>query len=283
MEGWSTQVWLGKIKKRCRTLLVPYLLWNVLALVIGFGYGWLRACFNADVVPLSLAESLRDNGWLNIFWASTYGCPIDYPLWFIRDLIVFVALSPLVFFFVKYCRFWGLALSFVVFGLTGSRDFEGLFFFMLGAYFRLCSIDFLQVFSKAKWLAYLLCGVGIALITFTYREHPQLYWYIKYLFVLAGTISVVNLASSLLEAGCARTSGFLSASSFFVYASHGILILHDIAHYITLHFLPFTSAAGKCLVLFVKTGIAVGICLALFALMKKWTPKTLGVLTGNRY
>ena len=283
MKEWNAQVWLGKIKKRCRTLLVPYLLWNILALLVGFGYGWLRSRFNADIVPSSLMEMLRDHGWLNIFWASTYGCPIDYPLWFIRDLIVFVALTPLVFFFVKYCRIWGLAFLFVVFGLTGSRDLEGLFFFMLGAYFRICSVDFMQVFSKAKWPAYLICSVGIALIALTYREHPQIYKYIKYLFVLAGTVSVVNLASSLLETGLVSTSAFLSASSFFVYASHGILILHDIAHYITLHLLPFAGTTGKCLVLFVKTGLAVGICLAIFAGMKKWTPKTLGVLTGNRY
>ena len=65
--------------------------------------------------------------------------------------------------------------------------------------------------------------------------------------------------------------------------SHAILNLHDFAHYITLHLLPFTSTAGKCLALFVKPGLAVAMCLLLFAGMKKWTPKTLGVLTGNRF
>ena len=143
-------------------------------------------------------------------------------------------------------------------------------------------MDFLRVFSKVKWPAYLLCAVGIVLIAYSYRDHAALYKYVKYLFVLAGTVSVINLASFLLDAGHARTNAFLSSSSFFVYASHGILILHDFTHYLTLHFLPFTSVAGKCLVLFVKAGLAVGICLLLYAMMKKWTPKTLGVLTGNR-
>lgn len=283
LENWDTQVWLDKIRKRGRTLLVPYLIWNILALLVGFGYGWLRSRFNADFVPVSLVETLRESGWINIFWASTFGCPIDYPLWFIRDLIVFVVITPLVYWLVRKCRLWGIAVLFVAFGLTGSRDLEGLFFFFLGAYFQLFGVDFLQVFAKVKWPAYLLCAIGIVMIALSYRDHVELYKYVKYLFVLAGTVSVVNLASSLLDAGLVNTNTFLSSSSFFVYASHGILILHDIAHYITLHFLPFTSVAGKCLVLFVKAGIAVGICLALFAIMKKWTPKTLGVLTGNRF
>lgn len=279
---WDTKVWLGKIRKRARTLLLPYVLWNLLALLVGFGYGWLRSRFNADIVPATLVETLRSDGWLNIFWASTYGCPIDYPLWFIRDLIVFVAITPLVYLLVCKCKLWGVAALFIAFSPTGSRDLEGLFFFVLGAYFQLCGVDFLQIFGRIKWPAYLLSAVGIVLIAYSYRDNAELYKYTKYLFVLFGTVSVINLASSLLDAGWVHNSAFLSSSSFFVYASHGILILHDIAHYLTLHFLPLAGVAGKCLVLFVKAGIAVGICLALFAVMKKWTPKTLGVLTGNR-
>ena len=252
-------------------------------MLVGFGYNWLRSRFNPAIVPESLVETLQANGWLNIFWASTYGCPADYPLWFIRDLILFVAATPLVWLLVRKCRFWGVAVLFIAIGLTGSRSLEGLFYFVLGACFQLSSVDFLQVFARAKWPAYLLSLVGIVLMAFTYREDPQTYWYIKYLFVLCGTISVVNLAASLLETGRVHTNTFLSSSSFFVYASHAILILHDFAHYITLHLLPFTSVAGKSLVLFVKAGLAVAMCLLLFAGMKKWTPKTLGVLTGNRF
>lgn len=283
LRDWDTQVWLDKIRKRGRTLLVPFLLWNVLALLVGFGYGWLRSRVNPVIVPESLLETLQSNGWLNIFWASTYGCPVDYPLWFIRDLILFVAATPLVWLLVTKCRIWGVSVLFVIFGLTGSRDLEGLFYFVLGAYFQLEAVDFLQVFARAKWPAYLLSLAGIVLIARTYREDPQAYRYIKYLFVLCGTVSVVNLAAGLLDSGRVHINAFLSSSSFFVYASHAILILHDFAHYITLHLLPFTSVAGKCLVLFVKAGLAVVICLALFAGMKKWTPKTLGVLTGNRF
>ena len=281
LREWDTQVWLEKIKKRARTLLLPYILWNILALLIGFGYAWFRSLVNPEVVPLSLPETLQRDGGLNIFWASTFNCPIDYPLWFIRDLIVFIVMTPVVFFLVRKCRLWGVAALFIVFGLTGSRDLEGLFFFILGAYFRLSGIDFLQVFGRFKWPAYLFSLAGVFLIACTWYT-PEIFKYVKYLFVFVGAVSVINLTASLVGRGRAKPHPFLTASSFFVFASHGILILHDFAQYITMRILPFGSVAGKCLALFAKATLAVGICLCLFALMKKWTPKTLGVLTGNR-
>ncbi len=282
LEEWDMGIWLGKIKKRARTLLLPYLLWNILALLIGFAYGWLRSFFNPEVVPVSLLETLRQNGWLNFFWASTWGCPIDYPLWFIRDLIIFTIVTPLVFFLIKKCGFWGVVAMFIACGLTGSRDLEGFFFFVFGAFYRLSSRDFLIDFSRARWPAYLLSVAGIVTIALIFRDHPGAYRYVKYFFVFFGTVSTVNFTSFLVGRGLVRENTFLTSSSFFVYASHAILILHDIAHYITLHLLPLGGVAGQCAVLFADWLIAVGICLALYALMKKWTPKSLGVLTGNR-
>ena len=280
LKEWDTQVWVGKVKKRVRTLLLPYILWNTLALVVGFAYEWFRARFNPEVVSMSLLETIRHNGGLNIFWGSTWGLPIDYPLWFIRDLIVFVVITPLVFFFVKKCRILGISVLFIVGSL--NWDFEGLFFFVLGAWFQLFSCDFCAVFTKIKWPAYIISVVGVFLIAITYREHPEAYKYIKYIFVFFGVVSIVNIASFIVGHGLFSENSFLPSSSFFIYASHAILILHDFAHYITLHLLPFESVVGKCVVMIVKASLAVGICLALFALMKKWTPKTLSVLTGNR-
>lgn len=283
LENWDWTIWAGKVKKRARTLLLPYVLWNIIALLVGFGYGWLRSRFNTSVEPISFVQSLQDNGWMNIFWASTFGCPIDYPLWFIRDLIVFVAITPLVFLFVKYCKIWGVAALFIAcILLGGDRDFEGLFFFAFGAYFRVALIDFLKLFAGLKWPAYLLSAVGLIAIALVYRSDIALYGQIKTPFMLMGVISVVNFSAFLLGKGLVRERPFLASASFFVYASHAILILHDIAHYITLHLLPFTSVIGQCAVLFVKTGLAIALCLGLYWALMKIAPRTLRVLTGNR-
>ena len=282
MDHWDTQVWLGKVKKRVRTLLLPYLLWNVITLLAGFAYTWIRARVNPAAGGASLVETLRINGWLRIFWDSTYGCPIDYPLWFIRDLIVFVVLTPALFFLLKKGKEWSVLLLFLLCGLAASRDFEGLFYFAFGAYFRLSSRDFLRDFRRFKWPAYVLSGVGLILICLTYRQSPQLYAYVKYLFVFFGSLSVICFSDGLLEQNKVRPNAFLSSSTFFIYASHAVLILHDVANYVTLHLFPSGQVGWQCVALFFQAALAVGICLGLYALMKKITPKTLGVLTGSR-
>ena len=147
LDKWDWGIWYKKIGKRARTLLLPYILWNLIALFVGCGYGWIRSRFNASVEPMSLINLLRNNGWLNIFWASTMNCPIDYPLWFIRDLIVIVAISPLIYLLIRYCKVWGLATVFIICILTGSRDIEGFLFFAFGAYLRLFNKDFIEVFG----------------------------------------------------------------------------------------------------------------------------------------
>ena len=283
MDHWDTQVWLLKVRKRLRTLLLPYLLWNIIALLASFAYTWLRSCFNAEIHEISFIELLRRNGWLRIFWDSTFGGPIDYPLWFIRDLIIFTILSPAAYFLLKKSGKWVLILLFFLCGvLAESRDFVGFFFFSFGAYFKISSRDFLPVFLRFKWPAYALSAAGLVVICLTYRQYPQWYYYLKYLFVFFGTISVICLSDTLLERNLVCSNAFLTSSTFFIYASHVILILHDVANYVTLHLFSSGMVVWQCLSLFFHAALAVGICLVLYALMKKITPKTLGVLTGSR-
>ena len=282
LEEWDRFVWIGKIRKRSRTLLVPYLLWNLIALMAGFLYSWFRSRFNGEIVPLSLSETIWEVGGLNMFWASTFGCPIDYPLWFLRDLIVFVAATPFVFFLCRRCGKWGMLFLFLICWLIGSRDIEGFFFFSFGAFFKISRRDFLPLFFHYRVICYAFSFIGLLLLVYSYEGNPALYKYIKYLFVFFGVISVVNIATSLLNNGLTEVHPFLCGSSFFIYSSHAILILHDIAHYIVLHVFPFQSDIGMCVALFLQTAITVGICLAIYALMKRWTPWTLSMLTGSR-
>ena len=84
-----------KMVKRVRTLLVPYLLaaWFApllfLALehVPGISYNY---TFFTDTFNGSLPDLLR-----MVYWDSGSGVPFAFQLWFLRDLIIIVALSPL--------------------------------------------------------------------------------------------------------------------------------------------------------------------------------------------
>lgn len=100
-----------KIKKRLKTLFVPYVLWNcifvlwyvLLALLPG-----VEGFVNSNVV-----ESLLLGDWSHIlkylFWN-----PANFPLWFLRDLIIMVLLSPLLLYGIKYLK-WLAPIPFMFF------------------------------------------------------------------------------------------------------------------------------------------------------------------------
>ena len=86
----SMKAYGQKLKKRVRTLLVPYVFWNAAALLafvtIQIFMPSLTSGNNKPILDYGLPD------YLDLFW----GHPISYQFWFIRDLMVVVLVSPLV-------------------------------------------------------------------------------------------------------------------------------------------------------------------------------------------
>ena len=112
---------LDKYKSRFFSLVIPYLIANVIA--------WGCYYFAIKVVPSMVSGFFGDN-WKDpvfVFWTG----PVNMSLWFIRELILVVLVSPLIFLLVRYLRWWGvLALGVLWACKIGPAP---LFFFSLGA------------------------------------------------------------------------------------------------------------------------------------------------------
>lgn len=95
----------GKMKKRVRTLVVPY----IIGCLFFVGFGVLMAVLpgvskymNSSVMLLfskPLEEILR-----SIFYDAGNGSPCAFQLWFLRDLILIVATSPLWYLCLKHLK-----------------------------------------------------------------------------------------------------------------------------------------------------------------------------------
>lgn len=112
---------LDKYKSRFFSLVIPYLIANVIA--------WGCYYFAIKAVPSMVSGFFGDN-WKDpvfVFWTG----PVNMSLWFIRELILVVLVSPLIFLLVRYLRWWGvLALGVLWACKIGPAP---LFFFSLGA------------------------------------------------------------------------------------------------------------------------------------------------------
>ena len=124
----------AKIQKRMRTLLVPYIIGCLFFVLFGVMIAitpGISRYVNGSVMPL-FNESLHQII-CSIFYDSGSGTPCAFQLWFLRDLILIVATSPIWYLLLKYLR-WILIVS--CFGLTYLHipfvPFFALFWFLLG-------------------------------------------------------------------------------------------------------------------------------------------------------
>lgn len=111
----------GKISSRFFTLVIPYLIANVIA--------WGCYYFAMKEVPSMVSGFFGDN-WkdpLFVFWKG----PVNLSLWFIRELIVLVILTPLVYLLVRYTGWFGVLALGLLWGFKIGP--EPLFLFSAGA------------------------------------------------------------------------------------------------------------------------------------------------------
>lgn len=121
--------YLERLKKRVRTLLVPYLLWSGAGVALVYG--------------IQLVPALSSH--MNLNWGtSTVEIirhltlePIQYQFWFLRDLMVLAVLSPILYWLGKKLYLVMLPLFFLWWLWQGETSAylraDSLFFFFMGA------------------------------------------------------------------------------------------------------------------------------------------------------
>ncbi len=139
-----------RIFKRFKTLVLPYLFWAVSGLLF---------LFLVSRIPSLRQFVVRDYPWVslkNTFLHLALN-PINYQLWFLRDLFLLCLLGPLLYYIIRYTS-W---LSVVFFGViyiwfpTNYWIFYSsisLFFFVLGGQIALHKPEFLDLkFNGSRW------------------------------------------------------------------------------------------------------------------------------------
>ena len=163
---WSQQTFLRKVTTRMRTLLIPFLFWNVAMLGFYATVQSIPALAPYFSGPTALIRELSLMEYPNVLLGFK-GYPIAYHFWFIRDLMVLILLAPLI---ALVLRFAALPFLLAVYlcWVTGKwpvyiPDCAGVLFFSCGA---LCALRGRDLFcldlSFIGWalLAVLTAGIG---------------------------------------------------------------------------------------------------------------------------
>lgn len=216
----------AKIKKRINTLLIPFLFWSIFGILF---YLLLQSLpYSQQFFTKKLIRNYTMLEWIDAIFVN----PIPYQLWFLRDLIIMVMLSPIIYFLVKKLHVFYLIA--VLFFWASHHDLiflssEGLLFFSLGIYLRIYNPIDIETISKPN-TAYLFVAFWLVILfaktTLGYYGYPK---YLDIIFLKASIIIGLVAFWKLYDICYSRISKskFLENSlsySFFIYAFHEPLL-----------------------------------------------------------
>lgn len=269
LKTWDTNKWVKKIKNRKKTLLIPYLIWNSICFLLFILYH--RDFTNLDIIS---------------FIKSITITPSNYPLWFLKDLMIVVLFTPLLW---KLLKKSGKLVLFSFLILLLLKYFgvikvyfpaQGLFFFSFGAYMSLNGKDMIAEFgkvSKLSALGYLIIGM---VAMYFYNTDPQVFKILKFALILFGLFFAFNLSAWLLKKGYCKVNNFLSSASFFMYVSHA-LVISTIQKILEIIIHPASDISWS-IVYILNLVLTVALLLSAYYLMQKYLPKLLTLLTGKK-
>lgn len=212
-------IWV-KIKKRFRTLVLPYLIWTLFGLLLYFTLQSIPQ--SQSFFTKKLIKDYTFLEWMN----AIFNEPIPYQLWFLKDLIVMVFLSPIIYFAVKNTREVFLCIVFGFWLFNQDTIFltsEALLFFSLGMYINIQHKKAIEITTKSTLLiAAVWFGLLFTKTVLGFYDSPKAYETLMLkASIIVGLLSFWTLYDLFAKSKTEATSldkwvGF----SFFLYAFH---------------------------------------------------------------
>ena len=270
-----------KIITRARTLLVPFLFWNILTLSFFFisqKVPALHFYFPERNVPI---ESFSVFQFCDAIF-GIYNPPVSYQFWFIRDLIMLVILTPALYFFldgIPTISLCGILLMWITDCVPYSMPSPtAITFFYCGAYLAKQNINPFFLDNYSKWLLMLYpiiqvidaCSKG-----WKYND------YLHNGTIILGMTAVLAVSRILVEnEKMKKKLLLLSGCSFFVFAIHEPLLM--ICRRAVYHALEPHSDTLIIVLYFLIPFLVIRFAMAIHAVVHEKFPKLLSFSTGGR-
>lgn len=252
----------GKWHRRVRTLLIPYLVWNLLIFVL----------------HLLLHRTIPSEA-LSAFWNYRQtGLPIHFQFWFLRDLIVLSLLYPLLAAVIRRIGVWPMIVLGGIWLWHGAM--ESAFFFVSGMTFALTPLSPLRRTLPPPLPAAGGFALLLTLRMFAYYGQLPTAWLptLDPLLILSGSIAVWRLGQHAVKKNRLRSMERAGQLSFFIYAFHEPLFsaIRKLSLY------QENSGQKVTLAIYFLLPIAViGISVLAYQLLHRFAPRCLSLLTGK--
>lgn len=254
---WGKDYYLSKLKRRIQSLLIPYLIWNLIAYLL-----------------YAIDNGFNIVDFLQSFWVIDLPgrvgtSPIDGPLWYVRNLMILMLVSPFIYWIIKHKV---LVLFLLLLWYTGIPPFnKGIFialtFFSLGGWLRYESYGVEKI--HGYWFYFVFAIALIALPFISKFFFP----YVQRIMILTGMLFLLSISRRIPKANN-NIYKMLASATFFIYCCHDILLtfLKPIAIQVSIAWWSYL----------LLTIIDVVGCILLFFIVIEAFPKISKYLTGGR-
>jgi len=275
-EEFGTRWVLAKWKKRIRTLLIPYLIWNAIAVLAVLAKNEIFGLLNlgkdyGELQTLSF-------GPLSWFFFG----PADFPLWFMRDLMILSLLAPLMYIVFKKIPY--ISLSLLVIAYLSPLDpsiptMRSIFFFSLGAWLGTMRLNMIDLCRKVKIPA-IIAAIVLMLVATSQIGRPTHLLLLRLFYPFGMIVFMIFCDWMIRNEAVKNKLCDLAVTVFFIYAAHLIYILGWTKGLFLRIF--GDSLAGTWISYLGVPVVVIIVCLILYYLFDKITPKALAIACGGR-
>lgn len=159
-QGLSLALYGTECKKRIFSLLLPYILWNL----ITWGFLWIK---NTAALRLGIAPGFSEIEYARLLpfsFDAVFLAPLNGPLWYVREVIKLTALSPLIYYYLKYTKGWGVLMWYLFYAFVPTQYslLSGpiTMHFILGAYLGLRGKSLFEPFATRCMYVCMYVGAG---------------------------------------------------------------------------------------------------------------------------
>ena len=301
-QDWSWTKYKEKMCSRIYSLVIPYILWNLVPFLITFIY-----------IMLGGQNELPNGTYLieDTSWHIFYDCnewehykvnwlgdklrmtgPYILSLWFLRDLIVVSCLSPLIYFAIRRFKIYVLLVLFFAFisriwTLIPGFHINAFFFFTLGAYFALNRLNIIFLVNKYRSFLIIVCFILLILMTIFNGGYTVIGQNIYPFFILTGVFTSFLIGSICILKFNIRPNKSLVSSCFFIYAFHTVTIPSvgsplGISKKIMCYVVPGSSVIKDILCFLFSPFVTVLICVFVLVIARRFLPQLTLFFSGNK-
>ena len=211
--------------------------------------------------------------WLTCLWdvGRGNGHPVGMVMWFVKSLIVFSLLSPLYFVLIRYFKGFTIVVILLL-STIGTDRIDYPFFniyLLLGSYLGIMSISFESLTDKLNWRFCLALFLIMKLVQI-YIPLPDYYHYIS------EAACIIGLLGLFMRYPIKQS---IAVVSTFVYFSHPYFT--GIRN-IFFKFVPHDNMLAISLMWILTASIIFVFCSTVFIVLKKYSPRVLAFMSGDR-